>query len=218
MMCQRMQGRFIPNDKWARKAKDENFRARSVYKLEELDNRFNLLRHGMKVLDLGAAPGSWLQYVSQKVGPKGMVIGGDLQAIETVSANVKTFVFDVTDEAQTQTMLGEADIAEYDLILSDMAPATSGVKDVDQYRSIELNERVIAIARTHLKRGGACVMKILRGADFDPFLAAVKSEYRIAKTVIVRATRDGSREVFLVAQGKKAGTQSTTLQSTENEM
>lgn len=213
-----MQGRFIPNDKWARKAKDENFRARSVYKLEELDNRFKLLRHGMKVLDLGAAPGSWLQYASQKVGSKGIVVGCDLQAIEAVSANVKTFVCDVSDDASTLAMLTEAGIEEYDLILSDMAPATSGVKDVDQYRSIELNERVIAIARSHLKRGGVCVMKVLRGADFDPFLAAVKLEYRIAKTVMVRATREGSREVFLVAQGKKAGTQSTTLQSTENEM
>ena len=88
---------YTPNDKWARKAKEEGFRARSIYKLQELDEKFQLLHPGMIVLDLGAAPGSWLQYVSGKIGPKGLAIGLDLQKIEKIAPNVVTLEQDIMD-------------------------------------------------------------------------------------------------------------------------
>ncbi|TSC99419.1 MAG: 23S rRNA (uridine2552-2'-O)-methyltransferase, partial [Candidatus Peregrinibacteria bacterium Greene1014_49] len=92
-----MPKRYIPNDKWARKAKEEGFRARSIYKLQELDEKFHLLSPGITILDLGAAPGSWLQYVSGKIGPKGLAIGLDLQKIEKIAANVVTMQQDIMD-------------------------------------------------------------------------------------------------------------------------
>ncbi len=157
----------------------------------------------MRVLDLGAAPGSWLQYVAERIGPQGKAIGCDLQFVEPVGENVRTFVCDLLDDAQVETMLRDAGIATFDVVLSDMAPATSGIKDVDQWRSIELCTRVLSLAEMHLKKGGSCVMKVLRGGDFDPFLAQVKRQFRIVKIAHVRATREGSREVFVVGMKKE---------------
>lgn len=192
---------YTPNDKWARKAAAEGFRARSVYKLMELDERFGLLKPGQIVLDLGAAPGSWLQYASQKVGPKGKVIGIDLTPIAEVAPNVKTFTQDMTDLSAVEQILGNEGIKRVDLVLSDLAPNTSGVRDVDQWRSIELSQAVLRIAENFLKRGGKCVIKVLRGADFDEFLRECKRRCHEVKAVSVQASRDRSTEVYLILQG-----------------
>jgi len=191
---------YTPNDKWSQRAAKEGFRARSVYKLMELDERFRLLRPGMTVLDLGAAPGSWLQYASQKVGEQGKVIGVDLQAIEEVAPNVSVHRFDMTDDVKMARALDEEDVGSVDLVLSDAAPSTSGVKDVDQWKSVELCQAVLAVATRFLRPGGSCAMKIFRGADFDAFLREIKSvgiwgDVRVCK---VTASRDRSREVYVV--------------------
>ena len=189
---------YIPNDKWAHKAAAEGFRARSVYKLMELDERFRLLKQGQIVLDLGAAPGSWLQFASTQIGPKGKVIGVDLTPIAEVASNVKTFTQDMTDEKAIAQILSDEGITAVDLVLSDLAPNTSGVRDVDQWRSIELSQSVITIARQFLKPKGTCVIKVLRGADFDAFLRECKAGWHTVKPVTVAASRDRSREVYLV--------------------
>jgi len=132
---------YIPNDELSRKAKTEGYRARSVYKLKELDEKFNLIKPGMTVLDLGAAPGSWLQYAKEKVGAEGKIIGIDLQEIEPIDG-VETIQADITQDI---------DLPNADLILSDLAPSTSGIKDVDQWKSIELNQSVEKIAGKLLK-------------------------------------------------------------------
>lgn len=199
-----MSGRFDPRDKWARKAQEEDFRARSVYKLAELDERFRLIKKGMTILDVGAAPGSWLQYCSEKCGPTGKVIGLDLQPIEPIADNVHTFVCDITDEAAIADCLAKVGVETVDLVLSDIAPKTSGIKDIDQYRSVELSQYVLDAAKTFLIPNGACAMKVFRGADFDPFLREVKEVFPIAKPVHVRATREGSKEVYVVGL-KKGG-------------
>src|SRR3989344_9015068 len=157
---------YIPNDKWSKKAAAEGYRARSVYKLEELDQRFHLLRPGMIVLDLGAAPGSWMQYASKKVGPDGYVVGFDLTGIKPIAANTRTHQQDITDLESMERILKKEHVDEADLVLSDIAPNTSGVKDVDQWRSIELVEAVLNVAKKFLKPGGFCISKIFRGADF----------------------------------------------------
>ncbi len=195
-----MPKRYTPNDNWSRKAAAEGYRARSVYKLMELDERFTLLHPGMMVLDLGAAPGSWLQYASKAVGRQGKVIGVDLQAIDEVAPNVSVHRFDITNDAKIETMLEEEEVGYVDLVLSDIAPSTSGVKDVDQWRSVELAHAVLAVATRHLKKDGFCVIKVFRGGDFDELLRDIKTagHWRDVRATKVQASRDRSREVYLV--------------------
>jgi 23S rRNA (uridine2552-2'-O)-methyltransferase len=190
---------YIPNDKWARRAASEGYRARSVYKLMELDARFHLLHPGMTVLDLGAAPGSWLQYEAERIGPKGKAVGFDVQEIAPVADNVSVHLQDITDHALMRTLLEREGVTVADLVLSDIAPNTSGIKDVDQWRSLELGRAVFAVADAFLKRGGCCVVKIFRGADFDEFLAEVRRSWTRIRLATVEASRDRSREVYMVA-------------------
>jgi 23S rRNA (uridine2552-2'-O)-methyltransferase len=191
---------YIPNDKWSQRAAKEGYRARSVYKIQELDEKYRLLRHGMKVLDIGAAPGSWLQYASKKIGESGIVLGLDLQAIKGIAPNVKRAVCDINDREAVKKAMAIAGLEKVDLVLSDIAPNTSGIKDVDQWKSIELSRIVIALAKEHLKPGGAFVMKVFRGKNFDEFLKEVRVDYPNAKPYTVAASRDRSREVYIVAR------------------
>lgn len=189
---------YTPHDKWSRKAEEEGYRARSVYKLRELDERMKLLKSGMTVLDCGAAPGSWLQYAAERVGPKGLVIGVDLQEIDPPAAHVKTFVADVLDLESIKECIQDAGATNLDLVLSDLAPSTSGIRDVDQWRSIELSQSVANLARAILPPNGRCVLKVLRGEDFDEFLRGLKKQWRDVKNARVKATRDRSTEIYLI--------------------
>jgi len=191
---------YQPNDKWSQKAAAEGYRARSVYKLMEIDQRFKLLRPGMKVLDCGAAPGSWLQYVSQKIGPKGIAIGIDVTEIQPIADNVHLYQADLLDEAKIREILEREQAFPVDIVLSDIAPSTSGIKDIDQWRSIELSQMVLNIARDVLRPKHRCVMKVFRGADFDEFLRQVKAEWKNVKVVHAKASRDRSMEVYVVCE------------------
>jgi len=190
---------YTPNDKWSQKALCTGYRARSVYKLMELHERFRLLKPGMTVLDLGAAPGSWLQYSKEKLGPRGTLIGMDLEPIEPIEG-VMTAVQDITDIEGVRRVLKKEGIEHVDLILSDLAPATSGIKDVDQWKSIELSQAVLEVASAFLQNKGVCVLKVLRGADFDPFLKELKNTWKSVKTAQVKASRDRSKEIYVVLQ------------------
>jgi 23S rRNA (uridine2552-2'-O)-methyltransferase len=192
---------YIPNDKWSRRAADEGFRARSVYKLQELDERFGLLRTGMKVLDIGAAPGSWLQYASKRIGSDGLALGLDLKEIAHINGNVKTRVCDITDEKAVEAALASVGWTQADIVLSDIMPNTTGIKDVDQWRSVELSREVLKVARRFLRPGGTLVMKVFRGKSFDEFTADVKRDYPAIKVVTVDASRDRSREVYVLGFG-----------------
>ncbi|ALM09596.1 MAG TPA: 23S rRNA methyltransferase [Candidatus Peribacter riflensis] len=189
---------YTPNDAWSRKAAKEGYRARSVYKLMELDERFHLLKAGQTVLDLAAAPGSWLQYVSKRIGSKGLAIGLDVKPIAPIADNVRTHEQDITHLEELDALLEAQHLPAIDLVLSDIAPSTSGIRDVDQWRSIELNQAVLATAERWLKSGGYCVVKVFRGADFDAFLREVKAQWRDVKIASPRASRDRSKEVYLV--------------------
>ncbi len=191
---------YTPNDAWSQKAAKMGYRARSVFKLMELDERFQLLKPGMVVLDIGAAPGSWLQYASQKVGQRGRVFGFDLTAIEPVGRNVITEQLDALDRKKVEEALMRHGFMQPDLVLSDIAPNTSGVRDVDQARSVELSNAVMTLAHQLLPPGGQCVVKVFRGGDFDAFFRDVKGRWKEAKVIEVDATRDRSREVYVVAR------------------
>lgn len=191
---------YTPNDKWSQRAAREGFRARSIYKLRELDERHHFFAAGMRVLDIGAAPGSWLQYAAKAVGPRGTVLGIDLMPIEPVASNVRTCVCDVLDQVALEKELGAFGREKFDLILSDLAPNTSGIRDRDQWRSIELSRQVALLAVKYLRSGGAVVMKVFRGRDFDQFTHELRSHFRSLKVASVKASRDRSREVYLVCR------------------
>jgi 23S rRNA (uridine2552-2'-O)-methyltransferase len=191
---------YQPNDKWSQKAAAEGYRARSVYKLMELDERQKLLQPGMTVLDIGAAPGSWLQYAAEVVGPTGKVIGIDLTPIAPIAENVFTYEQDLMDIPGVRKIVESHGVQQVDLVLSDAAPNTSGVADIDQWRSVELTRSIMDTAIAMLKPGGKAVAKIFRGADFDEFVNTLKKQFRSMKIVHVQATRDRSREVYIVVR------------------
>lgn len=187
-----------PQDSFGEKAKKEGFAARSVYKLEEIDRRVQLLRRGMRVLDLGAFPGSWTQYASQKVGREGHVLAVDQQEWRGGFApNVETRRCDVL--SLTPQDLGGP--ASFDLVLSDMAPWTTGSRFVDQCRSFDLFTHALSIAEGTLRGDGAFVGKIFQGPDFQE--AKKRVEKLFAKTRVLKpeATRKESYEVFVVGLG-----------------
>lgn len=192
---------YTPNDKWSQRALQEGYRARSVYKLQELDERLHLLRNGMKVLDIGAAPGSWLQYASKRVGATGLILGLDLKEIQRVASNVVTTIVDITDVTAVEAALQRIGIETVDLVLSDIAPNTMGIKDVDQWRSVELSRKVLRIATKFLRPGGSVVMKVFRGKSFDAFIADTKEQFPAIKVMTVAASRDRSREVYVIGFG-----------------
>ena len=160
----------------------------AVHSPEEMFCRY--VRPGMTVLDLGAAPGSWSQYAAKKAK---RVIALDLTEIEPIADNVECHAQDITDLDGVGSVVKD----KVDVILADLSPKTSGIKDVDQWRSIELNQAVEAIAKSFLRPGGTCVMKVFRGADYDDFLKGLKRNWKV-KTAQVKASRDRSREIYLL--------------------
>lgn len=183
-------------------AKAQGYPARSVFKLEEIDRRVRLLGPGKHVLDLGAAPGSWSLYAAQKVGPKGRVLAVDLQEIHQAFPEQVTVVrgdaLDLTNEALST-------FAPYDVVLSDMAPSTSGSKVRDQTLSFELFMRALEVASALGKPGSAFVGKLFMSADFQAAKQALKARYAREQTIRPAGTRSVSSEVFLVGVGLKPG-------------
>ena len=185
------------------RAKKEGFAARAVYKLVELDKRFRLLAPGRRVLDLGCWPGSWMQYAAERVGEHGRVVGYDLRPAEIALPGWAD-----AREGDVMTLDTAALLAEegpFDLVLSDMAPHTTGDRVSDQFHSEELCARALAIAVEVLRPGGHFAAKVFQGGGLPKLLAGVKAAFAEHKAVHVEATRAGSREQYLVGRGLKAG-------------
>ncbi|HYQ25951.1 MAG TPA: RlmE family RNA methyltransferase [Polyangiaceae bacterium] len=181
-------------------AKAQGFPARSVFKLEEIDRRVKLLRGGQKVLDLGAAPGSWSLYASQKVGPAGRVLAIDLQEIrQAFPANVKV----AQGDALTLENASLSEFAPYDVVLSDMAPSTSGSKIRDQAGSLELCLRALDVAFALGKPGSHFVAKIFMSGDFQVARKLAGERYEKSQVIRPEGTRQQSTEVFIVGLGLK---------------
>jgi 23S rRNA (uridine2552-2'-O)-methyltransferase len=191
-----------PQDHYFRRAKKEGFIARSVYKLEEVDRRVRLLRPGQRVLDLGCHPGSWLQYCARAVGKRGLVVGVDAR---TISIELPPHVHFI--QADVFELL-PADLNhisdEFDVVLSDLAPATTGIRSVDSSRSFTLFQRALTLADDFLVPGGHFLGKIFQGPGFDEMVKELKSRFGKVKGIKPRATRKESKEIFLVATDKKA--------------
>jgi 23S rRNA (uridine2552-2'-O)-methyltransferase len=195
---------YRPKDHFFHKAKKEGFRARSAFKLEEIAGRFQVLKKGAQVLDLGAAPGGFLQVLAEAVGPSGEVVGVDVVPIRRFAqAWVKTAVLDVLAEDFDQK-LSELSSSRFDLVASDLAPKTTGIKDTDEARSLTLARKALAVAQARGKAGSSFIAKLFMGGDFDAFRAEVKTLYGEVKVVRPEATRASSMEVYLVGLKKKA--------------
>ena len=202
-------------DHYSRKAKARGFAARSVFKLEEIHKRFPLMRKGSHVLDLGCAPGSWLKYAAQQVGPHGRCMGIDRVPIDLSLPNVQSIVGDIY-EIQNETF-GDTH-TRFDLIMSDMAPDTCGNRYTDHVRSVQLCERAFEIALLYLRANGNFVCKVFEGGDLNAFVAEVKPYFKNVKRVKPKSTRAESVELFIVAIGFKANTEKSGLAARESEI
>lgn len=198
---QKSNARYDRHDALYRKAKKEGFAARSVYKLEEIDRECKLLRPRDRVLDLGCAPGSWLQYVDQKL-THGAAVGIDLLPTRVaLSGKVRVLqgdAFETSLQELTGTPAGEP-LRLFDVVLSDMAPNTTGIKAVDQARSLALCERALEVAERALAPGGRMCVKIFEGGDMKQFLDACKQLFRTVKVKRPKGTRAGSVETYVIA-------------------
>lgn len=189
---------YAKPDARTRAAKASGYPARSIFKLQEIDARLRLLKPSMRVLDLGAAPGSWTMYASERVGPQGRVLAIDLKATE------QSFGANVTFRTGDALVLESADLAEfapYDVVLSDMAPNTSGSKVRDQAQSFELFMRALDVAARFGKKGSSFVGKLFMSSDFGAARDAMGQRFESVKVVRPEGTRQQSSEVFLAGMG-----------------
>jgi 23S rRNA (uridine2552-2'-O)-methyltransferase len=192
--------RYDPRDRFFEKAKKEGLRARSAYKLDEIQRRLRILRPGARVLDLGAAPGGWCQIAARVVGERGFVLGIDQEPIAPLPGPVETWVADAFAPELLERLRREGH-APYDVVLSDLAPRTSGVRGADEARSIALAGRALEVARQVLKPSGALVVKLFMGGEFEAFLRGFKSAFGQVKVVKPEASvARASKEVYLVGR------------------
>ncbi|MDR2945705.1 MAG: RlmE family RNA methyltransferase [Candidatus Adiutrix sp.] len=183
------------DDHYSRKARQEGFPARSVYKLEEIDQKYKLLRPGQNVLDLGCAPGSWSLYAAGKVGSKGRVIGIDLELPDTAFPPQVTILQGDLLENPVELVHSAA---PFDLVLSDMAPKTMGRREVDQARSLDLCRMAWAWAETMLAPSGHFLFKLFQSQDGDDFVRTLKPRFSQIVRLKPKATRSQSLEIFVL--------------------
>ncbi len=185
------------DDHYARRARKEKWPARSVYKLEEIDRRFKLIPRGARLLDLGCSPGSWTQYALKKAGPQGHVAGVDLNVPGLPQA--ENFLFIQADILTIDPDRLLLEIGERDLVISDLAPGTTGVKSADAARSAELVRSALGIARVLLRPGGHFLCKVFEGEDAQDLRKEIKEAFEKIRSIRPKAVRKGSREIYLLA-------------------
>jgi 23S rRNA (uridine2552-2'-O)-methyltransferase len=188
-------------DHYSRKAKKEKFPARSVYKLQEIQRRYNLIKKEDKVLDLGCFPGSWLLLAANLTGTKGRVVGIDLQPVTTkLPAHVSVYTADILT---LNNDIFRSEGQDFNVVISDMAPATSGNKHVDNARSFNLCQAALSTVQDVLIFGGSFVCKIFQGEDFKAFSDSVKGSFNKTSIFKPQSSRKASREIYIIGLGKK---------------
>ena len=192
------------SDPYVKRAQAEGLRSRAAYKLEELIERDKLLKPGMAVVDLGAAPGGWSQLVAQALGDKGRIVALDILPMASLGG-VEFIEGDFREDAVLEQLERTLDGQPIDLVLSDMAPNMSGVASVDQARSMELAELARDFAQKHLKPGGAFLVKLFQGVGFDSYLKDLRTRYAKITMRKPKASRARSSEVYALATGFKGG-------------
>ncbi|MBN8430582.1 MULTISPECIES: 23S rRNA (uridine(2552)-2'-O)-methyltransferase RlmE [Microbulbifer] len=190
------------NDHYVKQSQKDGYRSRASYKLQELQEKDRLIKPGMTVVDLGAAPGGWSQVAAELVGHKGRVLASDILEMDAL-AGVDFVQGDFTEEAVFDQLLEKLGEERADLVISDMAPNMSGVRAVDQPASMYLVELAVDMARQTLKPGGGFVAKVFQGEGFDELIRDLRSQYQTVVTRKPGASRPRSREVYVVARGFK---------------
>jgi 23S rRNA (uridine2552-2'-O)-methyltransferase len=186
-------------DEFVRRARLAGWRSRAVFKLEEIQNKDNIIRPGMTVVDLGAAPGAWSQYVMHVMGGKGKLLALDILPMDPI-AGVTCIQGDFRDEDVLEELEADLGGRRVDLVLSDMAPNISGMSAVDQPRAMYLAELALDFARKHLVEGGAFVAKVFQGEGFQQFVAELRQSFETVRIRKPAASRPRSREVYSVAR------------------
>lgn len=190
------------DEEYYKKAKKESYRSRASYKLLQLNNKFNIIKKGDMVIDLGAAPGGWSQIALDKVGEEGLVIGVDLHRIKPMEGdNFIGITGDFTSE-ETVEEIFKITGRKVDIILSDASPQLSGVKDVDQVRAMDLALGVLKISGLILKPHGSLIMKAFQGEEFETLLNEIKKEFKNVKTTKPPSSRKKSVEMYIIAKNR----------------
>jgi len=191
-------------DPYVRQARDSGYRSRAAYKLIEIVEKDRLLRRGMTIVDLGAAPGSWSQVLAERVGPSGRIIAVDLSEMAPIPGVVFIQGDFREDEVleRIETALGGA---RCDLVLSDLSPNLTGVSDADQARSLHLCELALDFARKHLKQRGTLLVKAFQGTDYREFLASMRESFDTVLSRKPGASRDRSSEMYLLGKNPRMG-------------
>jgi 23S rRNA (uridine2552-2'-O)-methyltransferase len=190
------------SDPFVKRAQAEGWRSRAVFKLEQIDQRERLLRPGMVVLDLGAAPGAWSQYVRRRLGTSGRVVATDLLPMEPL-AGVEFLQGDFREDAVFQQLKNTLGAAGVDLLLSDMAPNMSGMDAIDAPRGIYLAELALDMAREVLKPGASALIKVLQAAGFEELVALARTRFGRVRCLKPDASRARSPETYLLASGMR---------------
>jgi len=189
-------------DPYVKRAKAEGWRSRAVFKLEEMDRNARLLKPGMLVLDLGAAPGAWSQYARRQVGKHGRVLASDILPMEPI-AGVEFIEGDFREQAVIDAIQSALGAAGLDVLLSDMAPNMSGMDVIDAPRALYLAELALSLAVQLLKPGGIALIKLLQGAGFQEFVAAARRDFAVLKFLKPEASRSRSPETYLLASDRR---------------
>ena len=190
------------DDEYVKKAQRLGLRSRAVFKLEEINNKDKLIKPGMKVVDLGAAPGGWSEYAVKAVGDKGLVVACDILPMDAI-VGVDFLEGDFREEAVLEALLNRIGGKNIDVVMSDMAANMTGNESADSARSMYLVELALEMCREVLKTNGAFVVKVFQGAGFEQFMKEVRSVFTTVKTRKPESSRARSREVYLVATGYK---------------
>lgn len=190
------------SDDYVKRAQADGYRSRAVYKLQQVDDKYRLLKPGMQVVDLGAAPGAWSQYAAQRVGDKGRVYALDILPMDTL-AGVDDICGDINDDAVYERLLTLLDGRSVGLVMSDMAPNMSGMKAVDQPRAMQLVDMALETAREVLAPGGDFLVKVFNGAGVEDYRRELRAMFTKLITIKPDASRARSPEVYMLARGKR---------------
>ncbi|MFT6067405.1 MAG: 23S rRNA (uridine2552-2'-O)-methyltransferase [Methylophilaceae bacterium] len=190
------------NDEYVKRAQKEGYRARAAYKLMEIDDKDKLIRPGMTIVDLGSAPGSWCQVAMQRLKGQGRIIGLDLLDMHTI-AGVEFIQGDFREESVLKELEKKLNKKQVDLVIADMAPNISGVKDTDQAGAVYLTELALEFSQQWLKPKGNFLVKVFIGAGFDDIVKRMRSEFDKVVTRKPKASRGRSNETYLLGLGRK---------------
>ena len=190
-------------DIYRSRARAAGYVARAVYKLKEVDDKYHLLREGQRVLDLGCSPGSWLQYIASRTGPQGLVVGVDVNRPKIEVAPPLYFVQGEIASLDLATITALSPV--FDVVVSDLAPKTTGLRQVDQQRSLELACLAWEWARQLLRRGGHFLVKVFEGPDTHALAAVLKANFSLCRPVKPAGSRPASREIYLLGLKRRGG-------------